>query len=65
MIKREKAMKRYIKPQVQVVELHDEMPIICTSPGSANDSTPTNDNDNNLFSVGGYSDAWVEEGEDE
>lgn len=59
-------MKRYIKPQVQVVELHDELPIICTSPGTAENSTPSKDNDNNIFSVGGgYSDAWVEEDEDE
>lgn len=58
-------MKRYIKPQVHVVELHDEMPIVCTSPGSANNSTPSKDNDNNIYSVGGYSDAWTEDGEEE
>lgn len=57
-------MKRYIKPQVQVVELHDEMPIICTSP-TANDKKPEKDNDSNIFSVGGYSDAWTEDGEEE
>lgn len=61
--------KNYIAPSLQVLNLDEEMPVLCGSIGSASNSKPTNDNDANLFSVdnGGWNaDHWAPaEDEDE
>ena len=44
-------MKHYIQPQIHVVELEQETPILDTSITSSN-RKPTNDNNMNLYSAG-------------
>lgn len=59
--------KNYIAPSLQVLNLDEEMPVLCGSIGSASNNQPTHDNKANLFSVdnGGWNAAHWAPAEDE
>ena len=62
--------KTYITPSILTMDLNKEMPVLCVSGGveNTNNSLPENDNNSNLFSVGGEGwreDMWSSDNEEE